>query len=104
MRSCARIGLGFLALIGLTASTVSPQSPEMYYPHDRVQEYVPLEHFNSEHNSKITWDRMLRQTSDWEGTLWGKPDWADRPSDDPTEWLTRARHEPGSVYKSTISV
>lgn len=22
---------------------------------------------------------MLRQTSDWEGTLWGKPDWADRP-------------------------
>ena len=211
MRSYARIGLGFLALIGLTASTVSPQSPEIYYPgpnekwetrspeevgmdgalldeavafikasesenprdlreyltvrltsephseivgpvkerggvsgvilrhgyivaewgephrvdmtfsvtksflsttvglaydrglirdvHDRVQEYVPLEHFNSEHNSKITWDHLLRQTSDWEGTLWGKPDWADRPSDNPAEWLTRARHEPGSVYK-----
>jgi CubicO group peptidase (beta-lactamase class C family) len=67
--------------------------------HDRVQEYVPLEHFNSEHNSKITWDHLLRQTSDWEGTLWAKPDWADRPSDNPEEWLTRARHEPGSVYK-----
>jgi CubicO group peptidase (beta-lactamase class C family) len=66
---------------------------------DRVQEYMPLEHFNSEHNSKITWDHLLRQTSDWEGTLWDKPDWADRPGDDPTEWLTRERHEPGTVYK-----
>ena len=66
---------------------------------DRVQEYVPLEHFNSKHNSKITWDHLLRQTSDWEGTLWDKPDWADRPSEDPSEWLTRTRHEPGTVYK-----
>ena len=47
------------------------------------------------------WTKPLRssQTSDWEGTLWGKPDWADRPSDNPAEWLTRARHEPGTVYK-----
>ncbi len=66
---------------------------------DRVQKYVPLEHFNSEHNAKITWNHLLRQTSDWEGTLWGKPDWADRPGDNPAEWLTRARHEPGTVYK-----
>lgn len=58
-----------------------------------------FEPFQSPHNSKITWDHLLRQTSDWEGTLWGKPDWADRPSDDPTEWLTRERHEPGTVYK-----
>ena len=36
--------------------------------------------FNTEHNRKITWDHLLRQTSDWEGTLWGKPDWVDRPS------------------------
>jgi CubicO group peptidase (beta-lactamase class C family) len=66
---------------------------------DRVQPYVPLEHFNSEHNRKITWDHLLRQTSDWEGTLWGKPDWADRPSGDPSGWLTRKRNEPGASYK-----
>ena len=38
----------------------------------------------------ITWDNLLRQTSDWEGTLWGKPDWADRPG--PTR--RNGRHEP----------
>lgn len=58
-----------------------------------------FEPFSSPHNSTITWDHLLRQTSDWEGTLWGKPDWADRPSKDPSEWLTRDRHEPGTVYK-----
>jgi CubicO group peptidase (beta-lactamase class C family) len=41
---------------------------------------------------------MLRQTSDWEGTLWGKPDWADRPEDS-SGWGTRPRHKPGTVYK-----
>ena len=68
---------------------------------EKVKEYVPTEHFASEHNSKITWDHLLRQTSDWEGTLWGKPDWADRPPQDqpPSSWLTRKRNEPGSVYK-----
>ena len=55
--------------------------------------------FNTPHNRKITWDHLLRQTSDWEGTLWGKPDWADRPSDKQTEWLTRKRNEPGSTWK-----
>jgi CubicO group peptidase (beta-lactamase class C family) len=55
--------------------------------------------FNTEHNRKITWDHLLRQTSDWEGTLWGKPDWADRPSRDPSEWRTRERFEPGSAYE-----
>ena len=55
--------------------------------------------FASAHNSKITWDHLLRQTSDWEGTLWGKPDWADRPNDKPAEWINRKRNEPGSVYK-----
>jgi hypothetical protein len=55
--------------------------------------------FETEHNRKITWDHLLRQTSDWEGVLWGKPDWADRPSDKSDEWTTRKRFEPGSVYK-----
>ncbi|MCA1613671.1 MAG: serine hydrolase, partial [Acidobacteria bacterium] len=58
-----------------------------------------LEPFESEHNRKITWDHMLRQTSDWEGTLWGKPEWADRPTGSPAEWATRQRNEPGAVYE-----
>jgi hypothetical protein len=55
--------------------------------------------FETEHNRKISWDHLLRQTSDWEGVLWGKPDWADRPSDKSAEWTTRKRFEPGTVYK-----
>ncbi len=55
--------------------------------------------FETPHNRTITWNHLLRQTSDWEGTLWGKPDWADRPSAKPGEWLTRPRNKAGSVYK-----
>jgi CubicO group peptidase (beta-lactamase class C family) len=55
--------------------------------------------FDSKHNRTITWDDLLRQTSDWEGTLWGKPDWADRPSNNPAEWTTRKRSKPGTAYE-----
>jgi CubicO group peptidase (beta-lactamase class C family) len=58
-----------------------------------------LELFETENNRKITWDSLLRQTSDWEGTLWGKPDWADRPDRDSNNWLSRKRNEPGAVYE-----
>ncbi|TAF96112.1 MAG: hypothetical protein EAZ32_10505 [Cytophagia bacterium] len=58
-----------------------------------------LRPFDTPHNRRITWDNLLRQTSDWEGTLWGKPDWADRPDKDPATWLTRPRNAPGSVYE-----
>ena len=89
--------------------------------HDTVREYVPpvlvynplaagnksdslgasdfLYLFETPHNRTITWDHLLRQVSDWEGTLWGKPDWADRPGDVPAEWTTRPRNKAGSVYK-----
>jgi CubicO group peptidase (beta-lactamase class C family) len=58
-----------------------------------------IDPFAGDHNKKITWEHLLRQTSDWEGTLWGKPDWADRPDRDTSTWLTRKRHEPGAVYE-----
>jgi CubicO group peptidase (beta-lactamase class C family) len=63
------------------------EKEEMIYP------------FSNEHNSKLTWEVMLRQTSDWEGLLWGKPDWADRPDADPNKWLNRKRNEPGAVWE-----
>jgi CubicO group peptidase (beta-lactamase class C family) len=55
--------------------------------------------FDTPHNRTITWDHMLRQTSDWEGTLWGKPDWADRPKGNPAEWTTRPRRKSGAYYE-----
>jgi CubicO group peptidase (beta-lactamase class C family) len=60
-----------------------------------------LELFNTEHNRQITWEHLLRQTSDWEGTLWGKPDWADRPDRDTNNWLNRKRSVPGTVYEGS---
>jgi CubicO group peptidase (beta-lactamase class C family) len=55
--------------------------------------------FDTPHNRTITWDHLLRQVSDWEGTLWGKPEWADRPGQDASTWTTRARKAPGSAYE-----
>ncbi len=54
--------------------------------------------FATPHNRTITWDHLLRQTSDWEGTLWGKPEWADRPDADASKWI-RKRSAPGTVYE-----
>ena len=59
----------------------------------------PIDLFDTPHNRTITWDHLLRQTSDWEGTLWGKPEWADRPSNQPGTWWTRDRVAPGSAYE-----
>ena len=58
-----------------------------------------IDPFATEHNRRITWDHLLRQVSDWEGTLWGKPEWADRPTGDPSQWRTRPRAAPGTVYE-----
>lgn len=56
-----------------------------------VRDYVQDGSFDAAHNRVITWHQLLNQTSGWEGTLWGKPDWADRyrgarrPSEPPGE-------------------
>ena len=76
---------------------------------DTVADYVPpvevyghpdlIYPFASAQDRLLTWDVMLRQTSDWEGELWGKPDWADRPQGKPEDWTTRTRNIPGAVWK-----
>jgi len=67
---------------------------------DPVKDYFPHESFENPHNAPITWAHFLHQTSDWAGTLWGKPDWADRPHDyDPAVAIDREMHEPGTFYK-----
>jgi len=69
--------------------------------HEPVRKYVTTGEFDGALNSKITWDHLLRQTSDWEGTLWGKPDWADRPPKGKAveEYRARKHNEPGTSYK-----
>jgi CubicO group peptidase (beta-lactamase class C family) len=42
-----------------------------------VRETAPAE-FTAEQNRDITWRHLLTNTSEWEGTLWDKPDLADR--------------------------
>jgi CubicO group peptidase (beta-lactamase class C family) len=68
---------------------------------DRAAIYMPpdITLFDSPHNQPITWDHLLRQTSDWQGTLWGKPDWADRPEGKPEDWANRKLYTPGTRYK-----
>ena len=66
---------------------------------DLVAPYVPTDHFKGEHNSKITWDHLLRQTSYWRGELWGKPDWADRPGEHTWSEFARETPAPGTAYK-----
>jgi CubicO group peptidase (beta-lactamase class C family) len=91
-------------LIKSVQDTVAQYVPpiEVFDPFTSNPQYTKqdmLQPFASQHNSRLTWDVMLRQTSDWEGILWGKPEWADRPDADPAKWVSRKRNEPGAVWE-----
>lgn len=45
--------------------------------HDPVRLLVDDGGFESAQNRNITWAQLLTLTSEWEGTLWDKPDWID---------------------------
>lgn len=62
--------------------------------HDPVAGYVTDGTFASEHNAAITWHHLLTQTSEWEGTLWEKPDVADR-----RRGIDRELQEPGTFWE-----
>src|SRR5258705_9732410 len=69
---------------------------------DYARDYMPpdIDLFAAPHNQNIKWDHLLRQTSDWHGTLWGKPDWADRPEGQkPEDWPNRKLYESGTHHK-----
>ncbi|MCU0379338.1 MAG: beta-lactamase family protein, partial [Bacteroidales bacterium] len=68
---------------------------------DKVSGYVTDGTFTGPHNSKITWEHLLNQSSDWSGTLFGVPDWADRPprTGTPDDWQRRELLEPGTAYE-----
>ncbi len=60
-------------------------------PHERVGARVTDGGFESKQNRAITWHHLLQQTSEWEGTLWDKPDLIDRNRD------LAAEGKPGAV-------
>ncbi|RAW44508.1 serine hydrolase [Halorubrum sp. 48-1-W] len=72
---------------------------------DHLREYVDDGGFESERNREIRWRHLLQQTSEWEGTLFGKPDAVDRnravgkdaAALDKSE--TRALREPGTFWE-----
>ena len=68
---------------------------------DPVSEYVWDGAFNGAHNSKITWEHLLNQSSDWYGELWDCYDWADRPPDEGgiDDWKFRELREPGTFFE-----
>jgi CubicO group peptidase (beta-lactamase class C family) len=65
---------------------------------DPVSDYLRRgegrELFASAHNASITWQHLFTQTSEWEGTLWEKPDAADR-----RRGPDRELEEPGSFWE-----
>ena len=63
---------------------------------DTVARDVDIPEFTADpHNARITWHHLLTQTSEWQGTLWGKPDWADRFN---PQHGKRPVKEPGSTW------
>jgi CubicO group peptidase (beta-lactamase class C family) len=79
---------------------------------DPVRGYGLDASFDSPQNRAITWRHLLDQTSEWQGTLWGKPDTIDhnrdlsqsdlgRLSDDVqmTKGTARAMRPPGTYWE-----
>jgi CubicO group peptidase (beta-lactamase class C family) len=52
--------------------------PDIHAP---IKDIVKDGGFDSDQNKGITWAHMLQLTSEWEGTLWDKPDWIDHYRD-----------------------
>jgi CubicO group peptidase (beta-lactamase class C family) len=68
---------------------------------DKVGNYVWDGSFEGAHNSTVTWEHLLTQSSDWSGSLFGLHDWADRPpkTGGIDDWKNRKLMEPGTVYE-----
>ena len=60
---------------------------------DRVATYVG-ENLDTRRNSRVTWQQLLQQTSEWQGEIWGKPDVADRRAG-----RDRTLQEPGTFWE-----
>jgi CubicO group peptidase (beta-lactamase class C family) len=70
-----------------------------------VSDTVKTGEFDSEQNKTIRWRHLLEQTSEWEGTLWNKPDLIDRNrqvgsmADNSLKGEHRDLQKPGTFYE-----
>ncbi len=66
-----------------------------------LNKYVWSGEFDGRHNSKIKWEHLLNQSSDWSGELFGVKDWADRPPSEGNidDWKSRELREPGTTME-----
>jgi CubicO group peptidase (beta-lactamase class C family) len=67
---------------------------------DKVGDHVKDGGYDSPHNAKVTWEHHVRQTSEWEGTLWGKNhDFIGEAEYGQGQRKARELLEPGSFYE-----
>ena len=67
---------------------------------DPVAAYIHDGGYDSPHNSAITWKNHLQQTSEWEGTLWGKnADFVGAEQFGAGQRQPRAIQAPGTFYE-----
>ncbi len=67
---------------------------------DPVVKYIDDGSYDSAHNRKVTWKHHLHQTSEWEGTMFGKKsDFVGHEEFGAGERKPRAIEEPGSFYE-----
>ena len=72
---------------------------------ERVADSALDDGFQSAQNRDITWRHFLQQTSEWEGTLWDKPDLIDRNrqvgvgADNSRKGTPRKLQAPGTFYE-----
>ena len=67
---------------------------------DPVAGYIHDGGYDSPHNSKITWKHHLQQTSEWEGSMWGKnSDFVGAEQFGTGQRRPRALQDPGSHYE-----
>ncbi|MCB2376794.1 beta-lactamase family protein [Hymenobacter sp. BT635] len=68
--------------------------------HDPVANYIQDGGYDSAHNRKVTWEHHARQTSEWQGEMWGKnADFVGREAFGKGERKPRTLQEPGSYYE-----
>ncbi|MCX2738932.1 serine hydrolase domain-containing protein [Pontibacter anaerobius] len=67
---------------------------------DPVAKYVQDGGYDSEHNRKIAWEHHARQTSEWQGEMWGKKDdFIGKEAFGRGERKPREIQEPGTFYE-----
>ncbi|MFD2247062.1 serine hydrolase domain-containing protein [Pontibacter ruber] len=67
---------------------------------DPVGKYVKDGGYDSEQNRKVTWEHHARQTSEWEGEMWGKKhDFVGKEAFGRGERKPRELQEPGTFYE-----